>query len=117
MAPKLSARQQAQLAFLDAQVPKLQRIHALIERLSSPSEAETAAKSLTRLLDELKSGAAGLSISDVAQTASMMASVSRRTGGLQTRLRALREGFAGLKINYDGARKSASRPEGPADPA
>jgi len=111
MALKLSARQQAQLAFLDAQMPKLQRVQALIEKLTSPSEAESAAADLVRILDEIKSGAAGLSISDVAQSASVMASLARRTGGLQTRIRGLREGFAGLKINYDGARKAASKPE------
>jgi hypothetical protein len=115
MALKLSARQQAQLAFLDAQMPKIQRIQTLIEKLASPSDAETASRSLVRMLDELKSGAAGLGISGVAQTASVMSSLARRTGGLHTRLRGLREGLAGLRINHDGARKAASKPEGPAD--
>ena len=113
MALKLSARQQAQLAFLDAQMPKIQRVQALIEKLNSPSEAESAGRSLVRILDEIKSGAAGLGISGVSQTASVMSSLARRTGGLHTRLRGLREGLAGLKINYDGARKAASKPEGP----
>ena len=113
MAQKISARQQAQLAFLEAQLPKIQRIQALIEKLASPSEAETAGRSLVRILDELKSGAAGLSISDVAQTAGVMSSVARRTGGLQTRLRTMREALAGLKINYEGAKKAAMKPEGP----
>lgn len=113
MVLKLSARQQAQLAFLDAQLPKIQRIQTLIEKLSSPSEGESAARSLVRMLDELKSGAAGLGISGVSQTAAVMSSLARRTGGLHTRLRGLREGLAGLKINYDGARKAASKPEAP----
>jgi hypothetical protein len=115
MALKLSSRQQAQLAFLDAQVPKIQRVQALIEKLNSPSEAESAGRSLVRILDEIKSGAASLSISGVSQTAAVMSSLARRTGSTQTRLRGLREGLAGLKINYDGARKSASKPEGPAE--
>jgi hypothetical protein len=114
MAIKLSARQQAQLAFLDAQTPKIQRIHTLIEKLNSPSEAETAGRSLVRMLEEMKSGAGGLGISGVSQTAAVMAGLARQTGGLHTRLRGLREGLAGLKINYDGARKAASRPEAPA---
>lgn len=113
MAVKLSPRQQAQLAFLDAQMPKIQRIQALIEKLNSPSEAETAGRSLVRLLDELKSGSGGLGMTGVSQTASVMSSLARRTGGLHTRLRGLREGLAGLKINYEGARKAASKPEGP----
>jgi hypothetical protein len=43
-----------------------------------------------------------------------MASVARRTGGLQTRLRTMREALAGLKINYEGAKKAAMKPEAPA---
>ena len=111
MAVKLSSRQQAQLAFLDAQVPKIQRIHALIEKLTSPSEADYAGRSMVRMLDELKSGASGLSLTGVAATASVMSSLARRTRSTQTRLRGLREGLAGLKINCDGARKAASKPE------
>lgn len=111
MALKLSARQQAQLAFLDAQLPKIQRIQTLIEKLNSPSESESAARSLVRMLDELKSGASGLSLTGVTQTAAVMSSLARQTGGLHTRIRGLREGLAGLKINADGARKAASRPE------
>jgi hypothetical protein len=118
MALKLSSRQQAQLAFLDAAMPKMQRIQALIEKLQSPNEAESASRSLVRMLDELKSGAAALSLSGVSQTAAVMSGLARKTGGLHTKLRGLREGMAGLKINYDGARKVASKPaevpEGPA---
>lgn len=110
MALKLSSRQQAQVAFLDAQVPKLARVHTLIEKLNSPSELESSRKSLARLLDEMKSGASGLGLTGIASTASMMAGLARGTGGLHTRLRGLREGLAGLKINCDGARKAASKP-------
>ena len=113
MALKLSARQQAQLAFLDAQIPKFQRIHTLIERLNSPSDSDTAGRTLVRMLDEMKSGASGLSLTGVTQTAAVMSSLARQTGGLHTRIRGLREGLAGLKINADGARKAASRPEAP----
>lgn len=111
MAVKLSSRQQATLAFLDAQVPKIQRIQALIEKLTLPSEADYAGRSMVRILDELKSGASGLSLSGVAATASVMSSLARRTGSTQTRLRGLRESLAGLKINCDGARKAASKPD------
>lgn len=113
MALKLSSRQQAQLAFLDAQVPKIQRIHTLIEKLISPSETETAGRTLVRMLDEMKSGASGFGLTGVTQTAANMASLARQTSGLQTRIRGLREGLAGLRINCDGARKAASRPEAP----
>ena len=115
MALKLSSRQVAQLAFLDAQIPKIQRIQTLIEKLNSPSEAESAGRTLVRMLDEMKSGASGLSLTGVTQTAATMSSLARQTGGLHTRIRGLREGLAGLKINADGARKAASKPEAPKD--
>jgi hypothetical protein len=111
MALKLSSKQQAQLAFLDAQAPKIQRIHTLIEKLISPSETETAGRTLVRMLDEMKSGASGFGLTGVTQTAANMASLARQTGGLHTRIRGLREGLAGLRINCDGARKAASKPE------
>ncbi|MEO8198881.1 MAG: hypothetical protein ABI679_00035 [Gemmatimonadota bacterium] len=115
MALKLSSRQQAQLVFLDAQVQKLARIHTLIEKLNSPSEMESSRKSLSRMLDEMKSGASGLGLSGIAATAAMMSGLARGTGGLHTRLRGLREGLAGLKINCDGARKAASKPAAAAE--
>ncbi|MEO8294057.1 MAG: hypothetical protein ABI613_00990 [Gemmatimonadota bacterium] len=110
MALKLSSRQQAQLAYLDALVPRIARIHTLIEKLNSPTEMESSRKSLGRLLDELKSGASGLGLNGVAATAAGMSGLARGTGGLHTRVRGLREGLAGLKINCDGARKAASKP-------
>ena len=111
MTEKLSSRQQAQLAFLDQIIPRLPRIYTLIERLSTPSEVETAGRQLARMLDELKVGAAGVSISGVADAAASMSTLARRTGDVQTRLRGLRELFVSLKANYDGARKKASKPE------
>jgi hypothetical protein len=111
MAVKLSSKQIAQLAFLDASFPKVSRAQSLIEKLNTPSEAESAGRSLARILDELKVNAAGLSLPGVADSAANMASLARRTGGTQVRIRGLREGLAGLKINWDGARKKASKPE------
>lgn len=115
MALKLSSRQQAQLAFLDAQTPKIARINTLIEKLNSPTEMESSRKSLSRMLDELKSGASGLGLSGIAATAATMSGLARGTGGLHTRLRGLREGLAGLKINCEGARKVASKPAADAE--
>jgi hypothetical protein len=115
MAVKLSSRQQAQLVFIDAQIHKIQRIQSLIEKLNSPSEAESAGRSLVRMLDEVKSGSAGLSLSGVSATAAVMSGLARRGASLQIRIRGLREGLASLKINMDGARKAASKPEAAAE--
>jgi len=44
--------------------------------------------------------------------------VARRGGGLQMKIRALREGLASLKINYEGVLRAASTPlEDPEDEA
>ncbi|MGE0351891.1 MAG: hypothetical protein AB7I33_17380 [Gemmatimonadales bacterium] len=110
MAVKLSARQQAQLQFLDQNAPKLARIYALIEKLTTPSEADNACRALARMLDQMKVDSAGLSLSGVSDSAATMAALARRTGGVQTRLRGLRDAVVGLKINWEGARKAASRP-------
>jgi hypothetical protein len=39
-----------------------------------------------------------------------MSMLARRSGGLQMRLRGLREGLVSLKINYEGAVRAASTP-------
>ena len=47
----------------------------------------------------------------MAETCGVMGMLARRTGGLQMRVRGLREGFQSLKTNFDGAYKKASTPE------
>jgi hypothetical protein len=115
MALKLSSRQQAQIGFLDQAFSKVQRVQSLIERMASPSETETANRSLARFVDEIKSGASGMGLSRVAESAANIGSISRRSGALPEKLRNLREGLAGLKINWEGARKAASTPEKESD--
>ena len=110
MADKLSSRQQAQLAYLDQLVPKVQRVFTLIEKLAQPSEAETASRQLSRLLDQIKIESAGFSINGVSASAASMAALARQTGGMQTRQRGLRDGLVGMRVNMDGARKAASKP-------
>jgi hypothetical protein len=109
--PKLSSRQVAQVEFLDRSFAKVQRLQSLIEKLSTPSEAETAGRSLARLLDELKVGAASISLGRIADSVANMSSVARRTGAIPQRVKTLREGLAGLKVNWEGARKAASTPD------
>ena len=111
MALKVSSRQQAQLGYLDQAFNKVQRVQSLIEKLATPSELEMAGRSLARLLDEIKSGAAAMSLSKVADSAASMRGVVRQTGGIPQRMRSLREGLAGLKNNWEAARKAASTPD------
>ncbi|MEP6571044.1 MAG: hypothetical protein ABJD11_00045 [Gemmatimonadota bacterium] len=110
MAIKLSSRQQAQLAFLQMLPPKIARIQSVIEQMSAMQADEVVVKGVGRVLDEIKSGASQLSISGVAETAGLMSSMNRRGGGVQIKVRGLRELLGSLKINYDAAVKAASTP-------
>jgi len=113
MTVKLSSRQQAQLAFLQTLPPKFQRMHAVIEEMSTLRADETVVRGFTRQLDELKAGAAALSLTGLADTAGLMGTMARRGGGLQMKVRGLRELLGSLKINYEAALRSATTPEGP----
>ena len=114
MAVKLSSRQQAQLAFLQTLPPKFQRMHAVIEEMGGLRADEVVVRGLARLLDQLKGEAAGLSLTGIADTAGLMATMTRRGGGLQMKVRGLRELLGSLKINYEAAMRSATTPEAPA---
>lgn len=111
MAPKLSSRQQAQLAFLERVPPKLQRIYSLVEQLAAPRVDETVLRGLGRLLDDIKGNATALSLSGLAETAGRMGMLVRGGGGMPVRVRGLRELQGSLKTNYDKALRSASTPE------
>ena len=111
MAVKLSSRQQAQLAFLQTLPPKFQRIQTIIEEMGVLRADEQVVRGLSRMLDEIKANAAALSITGLADTAGLMSTMSRRGGGMQLKVRGLRELLGSLKINYEGAMRSATTPE------
>jgi hypothetical protein len=110
--PTLSGAQQAQLQFLNSLPPKFERIHRLVEEIANLHGGEMTVKSLCRILDETRNQATMLLLTSLADTMGMMSMVARRGGGVQMKVRALREGQAGLKINFDGALRAASTPEG-----
>ncbi len=115
MGLKLNNRQQVQLGFLDAQEPKLQRVYALIEKLGTPSEAESAARAAARSFDDIKANATVSGLPKLADAAASMAMTARRGVSPQIKQRALREGFVMLKHHFEAARKAATTPEpGPA---
>jgi hypothetical protein len=111
MAVKLTSRQQAQLAYLQTMPPKFQRIHAVIEEMSTLRADESVVRGLARLLDEIKGNASALSLTGMAETAGIMGTMTRRGGGLQMKVRGLRELMGSLKINYEAAIRSATTPE------
>lgn len=114
MAIKLSAKQQTQLAFLELLPPKFQRFASVVEQMSAPKVDEALVRGLIRQLDEVKAHASQLGMNGLADAASQMASIARRGGGQQVKVRALRDGLGVVKMNFEGALKKAStpRPEG-----
>ena len=111
MAVKLSSRQQAKLAVLETFVPKFDGIRRMIEEMGSLTVDISVQRRLSRTFDEMKAGAQAVGETGVAESLGLMGTMARRTGGVQTRVRGLREGFVTLKINFDGAMKAASTPE------
>jgi hypothetical protein len=83
----------------------------VIEEMSTLRADEAVVRGLARLLDEIKGNAAALSLSGLADTAGIMGTMTRRGGGLQMKVRGLRELLGSLKINYEAATRSASTPE------
>jgi chemotaxis protein histidine kinase CheA len=116
MPSKPSSRQQAQLGFLQELPPKFQRIHSLIEQMSGQRVDEAILRGFGRLLDEIKGKATGLSLNGLAETAGIMGTMLRRGGGLQFKVRGLRELFGSLKTNYEAALRDATSTEQPEEP-
>ncbi len=110
MAKKLSSSQQAQLAFLQALPPQFDRFHRKIEEMAVLHLDETQIRALTRQFDQLKNQASGLSLGALGETFGVMAMLARRGGGMQMKVRGLREALGSLKVNYDGALRAASTP-------
>ena len=111
MGAKLSSRQQAQLAYLESLQPRFGRIHAVIEEMAALRADDVVVRGLARLLDQIKAESAALSLTGLADTAGLMSTMTRRGGGLQMKVRGLRELLGSLKINYDAAMRMATTPE------
>ncbi|MEP6591171.1 MAG: hypothetical protein ABJC19_08300 [Gemmatimonadota bacterium] len=111
MAPKLSARQQAQLLWLEGVPPRLERATRVIEMMATQHADDAQVRSLRRQLDEMKAQAAGLGLSALADGFGYMGMLLRRTAGHQVKVRGLRELLAGVRVNFEGAFRTASTPE------
>jgi hypothetical protein len=108
MAPKLTARQQAQLGWLETLPPKLEKMKKIIELMSTSQADESQQRGLAKMLDELKAQAGGLGVTTLADSFGYMGMTMRRSGGHQTKVRGLREMLAGARINFEGALRNAS---------
>lgn len=110
-ANRLSSRQQAQLAWLETLPPKFARIKNTIEQMATLHADETTVRGLGRTLDEMRANAQAFSMGGLADTCGIMATLTRRGGGLQMKVRGLRELLQSLHVHYDGAVRAASTPE------
>ena len=110
MALKLTSRQLTQLAFLETLPPRFQRIQNVVEQMATNQADESVVRGLGRLLDEIKAQAQALGLGGLADTAGFMGTMARRGGGVQMKVRGLRELLGSLRTNYDGAVKAASTP-------
>lgn len=110
MAGKLTPKQQVQLAILEPLPKRFEQINRMVEELASLRADETLGRQLARNLDEIKAQTASVGLASLADTCGMMATLARRSGGTQMRVRGLREGLASLRINFEGALKSATTP-------
>ena len=86
-------------------------MHAVIEEMSALRADEAVVRGFARMLDEIKGNAAALSLPGIADTAGLMGTMARRGGGLQMKVRGLRELLGSLKTNYEGAMRMATTPE------
>jgi hypothetical protein len=111
MGQKLSSRQQVQLAFLQTIPPRFPRMLAVIEEMGALRADEVVVRGFARQLDQLRAQAQSLNLSRLADTAGLMGTLARRSGGLQVRVRGLREQLASLKLSYEAALRDATTPE------
>jgi hypothetical protein len=111
MSLKLTAKQQAQLAYLERLPTKIQKINATIEQMGSGQADDVSVRQLIRTCDEIKAGASQLGINALADAAGGMASMGRRGGGMQVKVRALRDLLASVRHSYDAAMKKATTEE------
>lgn len=121
MSDKQTPRQKAQLELLEALPAKFELMHRLIEEIAGMRADESVTRRLTRLLDESKAATNTVGLTALTETMGIMGMLARRTGGHQMKVRGLREGLGSLKINFEGALRSArlgelEGPDGPEGP-
>jgi hypothetical protein len=110
MADQLSSRQLAQLAVLELLPARFEQLHRLIEEIASLRADESVIRRIRRILDETKAAANTVGLSSLSDIMGNMGMIARRNAGVQMKIRGLREGLVSLKINYDGALRSAKMP-------
>lgn len=110
MGLKLTSKQQTQLAMLETLPPKFARIQSVIEQMGSGKVDDQLVRGMIRTLDETKAGATQLGMAGLGDACGQMAAMARRGGGLQIKVRGLRDALTSVKTFYEGALKKATTP-------
>ncbi len=110
MALKLTSRQLQQREYLNTLPARFQRLHGMIEQMATLQADDATIRAFCRILDEMRAGCQQYSLNGLAETAGLMATMGRRGGGVQMKVRGLRELLGSLKTNHEGALKRASTP-------
>lgn len=111
MPPRLSSRQQVQLAFVQSLSPRLEQVKKCIDLMEAMQADDTVVRGMCKTLDALKSHASQLNLSNLADTSGLMSALARRGGGLQMKVRGLRELYSKFRSECDGALRAAMTPE------
>jgi hypothetical protein len=111
MAIHLTSKQHQQLSYLETLPPKFQKATSVIELLNTAKADDSAIRGLCRMLDEVKANSQALGLPGLADAAGIMGTMARRGGGVQMKVRGLRELLGTLRANYEGALKKATTPE------
>jgi hypothetical protein len=111
MAIHLTSKQHQQLSYLETLPPKFQKATGVIELLNTAKADDSAIRGLCRMLDEVKANSQALGLPGLADAAGIMGTMARRGGGVQMKVRGLRELLGTLRANYEGALKKATTPE------
>ncbi|MDX2194407.1 MAG: hypothetical protein NW201_13710 [Gemmatimonadales bacterium] len=110
MSASPTGRAAAQLAFLQALPTKLHRWKVAVEELGAQRLDESGVRQLARQLDETKAQAQQLGLTALAETAGYLGVLARRNGGLQSKVRGLRELLGSLATNAEGVARALARP-------
>lgn len=108
MASKLSARQQAQLGWLDTVPMKLDRLNKIVETMGVGQADDAMIRTGVRMADQLKAQASSVGMVTMTEFFARMGATLRQSGSAPQRVKVLRELSAGARITMETFRRTAS---------
>jgi hypothetical protein len=110
MAGKLSPGAAVKVAQLEGFVPKVARLHALVETYATArTNPDTYQSNLKRAAEQLKLSLMGVGLDQLSQLCGSIALAAHRAGSLNTKTRILRELMGSLRFQLDFAIRNVIR--------